>query len=172
MNFLSNLSTDSRAWFLLTLSALGLEISALYFQYVMGLAPCIMCIYQRTALWAIFIGGLIGCLGNKFIIGRVIAHAFWAIGAVWGLIIAIEHVEIQTAEFSFMFACEIVPNFPAWAPLHEWIPVLFEANGDCGDINWQFFGYSMPQMMIVVFAIYTAIQLAILIPRLFKTKMI
>lgn len=172
MNFLSNLSIDSRAWFLLALSALGLEISALYFQYVMGLAPCIMCVYQRTALWTIFIAGIVGFIGNKFILGRLAAHTLWAVGAIWGLVIAIEHVDIQTAEFSFMYTCEIVPNFPVWAPLHEWIPLLFEANGDCGDVNWQFFSYSMPQMMIIVFSIYTLMFLIVLLSRIVKTKMI
>jgi len=172
VDFLSQLSTNTRAWVLLTLSALGLEISALYFQYAMGLAPCIMCIYQRTALWAICIGGLIGCLGNKLVLARLVAYSLWAVGAIWGLLIAIEHVEIQTAEFSFMYTCEIFPNFPTWAPLHEWLPALFEANGDCGDINWQFMGQSMPQMMIVVFGLYSALLFVTLIARLIKTKMI
>ncbi len=172
MNFLSNLSTNSSAWFILALSALGLEIAALYFQYALGLAPCIMCIYQRTALWAIFFAGVIGYVANKNIIGRLFAYIFWAVGAIWGLLIAIEHVDIQTAEFSFMFTCEIVPNFPTWAPLHEWLPMLFEANGDCGDINWQFLGLSMPQMMIAVFSVYTLILLVILAAKVIKTKSI
>jgi len=172
VNFLSNLSINTRAWMLLTLSALTLEASALYFQYVMGLAPCIMCIYQRTALWAICIGGVIGCLGNKLLLGRIIAYSLWAVGAIWGLVIAIEHVEIQNAAFSFMYSCEFVPNFPTWAPLHEWLPMLFEANGDCGDIDWQFLGQSMPQMMIVVFGIYSLILCLALVTRLLKTKMV
>ena len=172
MNFLSKLSTDSRAWFLLTLSALGLEIAALFFQYVLDLAPCIMCVYQRTALWAIFFAGVMGCIGNKYIVGRLLAYALWGTGAIWGLLIAIEHVDIQTAEFSFMYTCEIVPNFPTWAPLHEWLPMLFEANGDCGDVNWEFLGSSMPQVMIAVFAIYTLLLTIILGAKIFKTKMI
>ena len=172
MNFLSNLSTDSRAWLLLMVSALLLEISALFFQYILGLAPCIMCVYQRTALWAIFLSGLIGFMSNKFILGRFLAYAFWAVGAIWGLLIAVEHVDIQTAEFSFMFTCEIVPNFPSWAPLHEWLPMLFEANGDCGEILWSFLGYSMPQVMIVVFAVYILLLAVMLSSRIIKTKMI
>lgn len=170
MKFISNLATDSRAWFLLTLSALGLEVAALYFQYVLGLAPCIMCIYQRTALWGVCFAGIIGSLGNHFIVTRALAYVVWGVSAVWGLLIAIEHVDMQTSAFSFLYTCEVVPNFPQWMPLHEWLPLLFEANGDCGDIKWQFMGFSMPQVMIAVFAIYSGILAALLTIRLIKAK--
>lgn len=172
MKFISNLATDSRAWFLLTVSVLGLEIVALYFQYVMGLNPCIMCIYQRTALWGIFFAGIVGSLGNHLLIIRLLAYIIWGGSSVWGLLIAIEHVDMQTSAFSFMYVCEIVPNFPQWAPLHEWLPALFEANGDCGDINWQFSGFSMPQVMVAVFAVYSAILGLLLAVRLIKHKTI
>lgn len=169
MKFLSNLATDSRAWFLLTISALGLEVAALYFQHVLGLAPCIMCIYQRTAIWGIFAAGLVGSLGNKLIIIRLLAYVLWE-QVPFGLLIAVEHVDMQTSEFSFMYTCEIVPNFPQWAPLHEWLPLLFEANGDCGDIKWRFLDFSMPQIMIGTFGVYSAILTIILMVRVIKQK--
>ncbi|AOW78419.1 disulfide bond formation protein B [Colwellia sp. PAMC 20917] len=170
MKFLSDLSVNTRAWQLLSLTVFALELSALYFQYVMGLAPCIMCIYQRTALWGIFFAGIVGSMGNKNIVLRSVAFTLWGVGAIWGLLIAIEHVEIQSATLSFLYSCEFVPNFPSWAPLHEWLPSLFEATGDCGDINWQFFGYTMPQMMIVVFGGFTAVLVVILLAQLINKK--
>jgi disulfide bond formation protein DsbB len=170
LKFLSDLPVNTRAWQLLALTAFGLELSALYFQYVMGLAPCIMCIYQRTAIWGIFFAGIVGSLGNKNIVLRLVAFSLWGLSAIWGLLIAIEHVEIQSATLSFLYSCEFVPNFPSWAPLHEWLPSLFEATGDCGDINWQFFGYTMPQMMIVVYSCFTAALTVILMARLIDKK--
>lgn len=170
MKFLSNLSVNTRAWQLLAFTAFGLELSALYFQYVMGLAPCIMCIYQRTAIWGIFFAGIVGSLGNKNVVLRLIALSLWGVSAIWGLIIALEHVEIQSATLSFLYSCEFVPNFPSWAPLHEWLPFLFEATGDCGDINWQFFGYTMPQMMIVVYGSFTAVLAIALLTRLIDQR--
>lgn len=170
MKFLSDLSTNTRAWQLLAFTAFALELSALYFQYVMGLAPCIMCIYQRTAIWGIFFAGIVGSLGNKNLVLRIIAFSLWGVGAIWGLLIAIEHVEIQSATLSFLYSCEFVPNFPSWAPLHLWLPSLFEATGDCGDINWQFFGYTMPQMMIVVYGGFTLALVVILSARLFDKR--
>lgn len=170
MKFLSNLTTNSTSWLLLALSALGLELCALFFQYAMDLAPCIMCVYQRVAIFAIILAGFIGFVGCKYIITRVIAYILWAIGAIWGLIIAFEHVEIQSNSGSLFFSCDLVPNFPSWAPLHEWLPLLFEATGDCGEVSWQFLGYSMPQWMIVVYAAYVIAFILILLSKLIHTK--
>lgn len=169
MNYLSEITTNYKAWLLLALSALGLELSALYFQYVLDLAPCIMCIYQRVAIFAIVFAGIVGAAGCNYMITRLMAYSLWAVGAIWGLIIAIEHVDIQTSN-SLFYSCEFIPNFPAWAPLHEWLPFLFEATGDCGEISWQFLGFSMPQWMIVVYATYSLAFAIILLNRLICAK--
>ena len=63
-----------------------------------------------------------------------------------------------------------MPNFPSWAPLHEWLPRIFAATGDCGDIDWQFLDMSMPQWMIVIFAIYTGLLTIVLVSRLLIAK--
>lgn len=170
MKVLSNLTTNPKSWIVLALSALGLELCALFFQYAMNLAPCIMCVYQRVAICAIILAGLTGFLGCQFLITRVIAYILWATGAIWGLIIALEHVEIQSNSDSLFFSCDYIPNFPTWAPLHEWIPALFEATGDCGEISWQFLGYSMPQWMIVVYGAYVVAFTLVLIGRLLHAK--
>ncbi|WP_085296766.1 disulfide bond formation protein DsbB [Cognaticolwellia mytili] len=171
MNVLSQLSLNQRAWQLLAFSAFCFELSALYFQYVMGLEPCIMCIYQRTAIWGIFLAGVLGALGCQFVLIRIVSFGLWATGAIWGLLIALEHVEMQSTTMSFLFSCEFIPNFPSWAPLHEWLPVLFEATGDCGDIKWQFMGFTMPQVMVVIFAVYSLAFAVILLARLLKQRM-
>ena len=170
MKLLSDLVTRTGAWQLLALSALGLECAALFFQYVLDLAPCIMCIYQRVAIWAIFIAGVIGSLGAQYLLVRIAALALWGTGAIWGLITAMEHVEAQSSTMSFMFSCEFVPNFPSWAPLHEWIPALFAATGDCGDIDWQFLGYTMPQWMLANYSFYTALLAAVIVARLYHKR--
>lgn len=170
MNNLSNITTQQRPWLLLTLSALGLELSALYFQYMLGLAPCIMCVYQRLAIISIFSAGVIGTVGHQNVFSRILAYILWGTGSIWGLIIALEHVEMQENSSSLFFSCEFIPNFPTWAPLHEWIPFLFEATGDCGEISWQFFGYSMPQWMIVVYALYSLAFAVVFINRIACAK--
>ncbi|MCF2946624.1 disulfide bond formation protein DsbB [Paraglaciecola aquimarina] len=166
---LAKLVEKKAAWALLFGSCLSLELAALYFQYGMQLAPCIMCIYQRTAVIGIMFSAIPPLIYN-IMVTRFIAYITWGVSTIWGLIIAIEHVDIQTAVNPFFASCEFVPNFPSWAPLHEWLPAIFEASGDCGDIDWQFMDMSMPQWMIVVFAIYSGIFGLVLLTRLWLKK--
>lgn len=168
LSSLAQLSHSRRPWAILLLSALILEAIALYFQYGMGLNPCIMCIYQRNAVFGIALTALIGLSWPDKMPVRLLAIVGWGISAIWGLLIAIEHVDIQTAANPFFAPCEIVPNFPGWLPLHEWIPGVFAATGDCGDIDWSLLGLSMPQWMIVIFAFYTALWLLVLLSQLAK----
>ena len=169
INFIASLGRTSAAWMWLLLSAFLLEVTALYFQYGMELRPCIMCIYQRTAVFGIMFAAIIPLLTNN-IITRLLAYLLWGVSAIWGLIIALEHVEIQGAKNAFFATCEIVPNFPSWAPLHEWLPNIFAATGDCGEINWSFLNLSMPQWMVVIFAIYTLALGSVLLCKILNKK--
>ncbi len=168
---LANWATTRTPWLLLGFSTLALELTALYFQYGLKLEPCIMCIYQRVAIIGIMLSGFITAIAPQLMLMRIVGFSGWAVSSIWGLIIAMEHVSIQTTTDPFAFAtCESIPNFPSFMPLHQWLPAIFEARGDCGDINWQFFDYSMPQWMIVVFAIYSAIFAAAFLLRLIGAK--
>lgn len=163
MKYLNELQTNPLAWVTLSISALCLELAALYFQYEMGLKPCIMCIYQRTAIWGIFLAGIFGAIATKFVIIRIFSFTLWAISSVWGLLIALEHIDMQSPTLSFLYSCDFIPNFPKWAPLHELMPVLFQATGSCGDINWNFMGHTMPETMVAVFTFYAFALLVVLI---------
>lgn len=158
------------AWALLFTSAFLLELVALYFQYGMDLKPCIMCIYQRTAVFGVLFSALLPLLKNNPIT-RLLAFVGWGLSAIWGTLIALEHVDIQTATNPFFVVCEIVPNFPSFLPLHTMLPNIFAATGDCGDINWEFVGMSMPQWMIVIFALYTAAFILVLGSRLLNRRL-
>lgn len=159
---------QSWAWTLLFLSALGLELTALYFQYGLELRPCIMCIYQRCAVFGLIFAGLLPMLKNNGLT-RFLAFVIWGISAVWGYLIAREHMDIIDAADPF-FACEFVPNFPSWMPLHEWIPSVFAATGGCGDIDWMFMGLNMPEWMAIIFAVYSILFAVVLASRLIVKK--
>ena len=149
-----NFSQQRLSWGLLALSALGVELCALYFQHVQGLVPCVMCVYERLAILGIFAAGLVGTAAPQLFFVRLTAFALWGISAIWGVLLAIEHVNYQLNP-SIFSTCDFLPNFPRLLPLHEWLPWLFYPSGDCGEIVWQFMGYSMPQWLIVSFAIYS-----------------
>lgn len=166
---LKQLSLQRWPWLLLATSALIMELCALYFQHVMKLEPCVMCVYERLTMIAIITAGLIGASAPHNIFVRLTAFIVWAMGAVWGLLLALEHTDYQMNPSPFA-TCDFFPNFPTWLPLHELMPWLFNPTGDCSDIVWQFFGYSMPQWLIVSFAIYTVLFLVIAVTAILPSK--
>lgn len=168
MTWLANLAQQRSAWLLLAFSAFIFEVIALFFQYQMGLEPCIMCIYQRTAMLGLLAAGLLGAIKPTNVICRLTAFSAWAVASIWGYLIAREHIDMQTTTDPFAFSCEFEPNFPL--PLHEWMPHFFAATGDCGNIDWQFAGLSMPAWMEIIFAVFTLILMAVVVSRLIIKK--
>ncbi|WP_303013566.1 disulfide bond formation protein B, partial [Rodentibacter pneumotropicus] len=58
--FFKRFSEKRSSWLLLAFSSLALELTALYFQYGMGLQPCVLCVYERLAMSGLFFAGIIG----------------------------------------------------------------------------------------------------------------
>lgn len=164
-----SLSAERRsAWFLLLLSASALFGCALYFQFGLALEPCVKCVYQRVAVVGIGAAALLGFIAPRLALVRFLAFALWLVSAIWGWFIASEHLALQNAKNAFFMTCDSFPNFPDWAPLHQWFPTLFSAPGVCGDIEWSFAGLSMPAWMQIIFAAYALIGIAVVLLRLLR----
>ncbi|CCQ12377.1 Periplasmic thiol:disulfide oxidoreductase DsbB,required for DsbA reoxidation [Pseudoalteromonas luteoviolacea B = ATCC 29581] len=170
MNQLHALVVSKKAWLLLASSAFLLECIALYFQYAMGLEPCIMCIYQRTAVLGVLVAGIVGYLKPNNLVIRSVAFIIWGIASIWGFLIAKEHIYMQTTDDPFAFTCDMFPNFPEFMPLHEWVPVFFAATGDCGNIDWEFAGLSMPGWMEVIFAAFSIVFIVTFVTHILTIK--
>lgn len=153
LKLFNRLSIHRTAWILLALTALGLELAALYFQYQQKLDPCVLCVYERTAVMGILFSGLIAALAPGLLICRGMAMLLWGASAGWGLQLALKHTGIQLFP-SPSNTCDFAANYPHWAKLDEWFPWLFQPTGFCDEIQWQFFGYTMPQTMIGIYALY------------------
>ena len=154
MNILSSLKTFSEsrlAWLLLLLFVLFFEACALFFQHVMMLAPCVMCIYERIAMLGIGAAGLIGLVAPQNPVIRWLGLAVWGGSAYSGLQLALQHVDYQFHPSPFK-TCDLFVTFPDWAPLNQWAPWMFEAYGDCSKLLWQFLTLSMPQWLVIIFA--------------------
>jgi len=153
LRYLNQCSRSRGAWLLLALTALALELTALWFQHVMGLKPCVMCIYERNALFGVMGAGLIGAIAPKTPL-RLVALALWLYSAWQGLRLSYEHTMIQLHPNPFT-TCDFAARF---------------ASGDCAERSWTFLTFSMPQWMIVVFAAYLLVALLVLIAQPFKAK--
>ncbi|MCG3742163.1 disulfide bond formation protein DsbB [Vibrio cincinnatiensis] len=164
---LKHFSHRRLSWAILFLFVLFFELSALYFQHVMLLAPCVMCIYERIAMLGIGIGALIGFIKPKHPIFRWLGLLIWGGSAYQGLVLSMQHVDYQLNPSPFN-TCDLFVTFPSWAPLNQWAPWMFEAYGDCSDISWQLFTLSMPQWLIIIFAGNLVALAAILVVQCIK----
>ena len=165
IEFLGKWQKHWSSWLLLFLSTLGLILTALYFQHGLELRPCVKCIYQRTAVFGILFASVIPLIKNT-VLTRIVAYGTWGVSSVWGYLIAREHVDLLTATNAFFTPCDIAPNFPSWLPLHEWLPSIFAANGDCLENSWQFAGMGMAEWMMIIFAFYSILLFVIIGARL------
>jgi len=155
IKYLNTIARTRTPWLLLAATALGLELAALTFQYGLKLDPCVMCIYERVATLGVLGAGLVGAIWPALSLLRYLGLTIWGISTFWGLKLALEHTNLQLNPSPFA-TCAFEPEFPAWMPLHQWLPGIFGATGDCSEIVWQFLGWSMPQWLIVCFALYGA----------------
>ncbi|AIN47364.1 disulfide bond formation protein DsbB [Candidatus Palibaumannia cicadellinicola] len=161
VNFLHRCSITRKAWLLLALTAFILELVGLYFQYFMFINPCVLCIYQRFALYGIMIGGLVGAISPSTPL-RFIGLGFWLYSAWKGLRSAIIHTDIQLYPSPF-FVCDFFVSFPSWLKLDQLLPAIFSATGNCTVHPFHFLSLAITQWMIIIFSIYLFIGLIILL---------
>lgn len=140
------------ASFLLPAAALAAGI--LYFQGILELLPCPLCVAQRIAYLFIAAIALLAFLHDpRGPTMRRLYAAGCAFFAAVGLGIAawqvwlIHHPEDAVS-------CGISPEerFLNSLPLSRWWPEMFEAMGDCLEVSWTFLGYGIPEWSAVLFA--------------------
>lgn len=165
LQLLSQYSRNRIAWILLGLSALCFELVALFFQHVLNLNPCVLCIYQRCVFFGILIAALIVIINPKRFILRLIGIALWIYCSMKGFLFAHEQATLQF-EPSMFHSCSLNPNFPSWLPLNHWFPSVFESTGNCMDRVWQFLTIEMSQWMMIIFICYFLVALLILLAQM------
>ncbi len=166
-NFLENLLNTRLYWLCVILISLGFEFCGYWFQYVMDLKPCEMCVYERAGFAAILIIGLVVIIKPLYL--KYLGIPAWIWAAVMSLQISQEHVEAETNIFAQCNATISAGRF--WFPLDQWIPSFFNPTGTCGDIPWSLAGFSMPWWVRAIFIGYlTAIAVSLAIHFFFFLK--
>ena len=156
LTLLKQFSEKRFAWFLLALSSLALESTALYFQYGMGLQPCVLCVYERLAIIESFIVRLIALILGLF-------------SSIKGLLISLRHLDLQMNPAPWK-QCEFIPNFPETLPFHQWFPAIFNPTGSCNESQWSFLNLTMVQWLVFIFAVYIAILTILFISQIQKGR--
>ncbi len=127
------------------LACTGLMAYALYLQYVEGMSPCPLCVFQRIAVIAL---GVVFFLAAVFS-AKGLRRWLWApLGLVAGLlgaVVAGRHAWLQHLPADHVPACGpglgyILDSFP----LGDALNLVFKGSGECAEVHWSFLGLNMP----------------------------
>ena len=133
------------------LSCVGLLSYAQYLQHVKDLLPCPLCVAQRVAYWSVGVIALLAFLHNPKSIGRHIYSFLITACALAGAVVAAR--QSWLIRFPESFSCGISPEeaFLNSLPFAQWWPDMFEANGDCMDVDWEFLSLTIPDWSLIAF---------------------
>jgi len=139
------------------LACVGLMGYALYAQYVLGLAPCPLCIFQRIATIVTGILFLIAAIHNPRSTGSRVYGALIALAALGGMLISARHVWIQAQPPGTVAACGADLNYLLEImPVTDVISKVLTGSGECGTVDWTFLGLSMPWWVAISLAVLGA----------------
>ena len=149
-NTLKSLRPSMLAGFLLTV---GMMATAFFFQYVMELEPCPLCIAQRVVVIAMGIIFLVAFLHGPVSSGVRRFYGFLlTLASIAGLIVAGRHTWLQHLPEDRVPECG--PGLEFWMerlPAAEVVQKVFQGSGECSEVVFTFLGLSIPEWSLIVF---------------------
>jgi disulfide bond formation protein DsbB len=147
------------------LTCAGLLAYALYVEHVMFLMPCNLCILQRVVFVVIGVLFLLGSFKPVQHWGRKVLGLSLLISSAVGIGIAGRHVWMQGLPPELVPDCGpslqmMLENSSIW----DAVSSVLSASGNCADIQWEFWGLSMPTWTLICFIglfIYTILWMFI-----------
>lgn len=143
-------------------SAAGLGLAsfagALYFQYVEGLPPCGLCMWQRYALGTGIAGAVLAALttgGARLLFGLVAV-----LGFLWEAGVAIYHTGVERLWWDGPQACSGGSLAVTFDPKAMAEAVASKPPPACNEIPWDLFGLSMANYNVALAAFMALLCLA------------
>ena len=145
------LSQQRLYWVLLALLGVFLEAAALYYQYVRGEWPCVLCIHVRIWVMAMIVVGIVGALyGGSPLVSRLCHLA--SVGVAIGF--AERNYQVLAVERGWVFGdCSMELGMPWWFALDQWAPWIFEVQTSCGYTPYVLFDITMAETLVALSAL-------------------
>ena len=168
LDFVWNSGEKWQSWLAVIAICVGLVAWAVYHQEALLQYPCEMCIYTRVWLVAMALAALPGLALRKTVWPR---RALIAVELILSIGLARVVWQLLGLEYGFGGAgvCSMFPNFPSWAPLDQWFPLLFQVQGPCSATPEVMLGLSMADGLAVVTVCFLA-AFALALYGSFRTK--
>lgn len=138
------------------LACAGLMGFGLYLQHVQGLEPCPLCVFQRYAFVVTGAIALVAAVHGPGAMGRAIYGVLVVLAAGTGAAIAGRQIWLQNnPPTAFDCGPDLSYMLDAF-PLSEVLPKVFQGEGDCSKVVWQFLGLSIPEWALLWFLLFAA----------------
>ena len=124
-----------------------------YLQFVEGLAPCPLCIFQRVAFIIVTIIALLGLVHAPQDIGLRIYSALIVFTSLSGAGIAARQVWLQHLPPDQVPECGPGLEYMLQAfPVAETIKIAFTGSGECAEVHWTFLSLSIAEWSLICFS--------------------
>jgi len=130
-----------------------------YLQEALGLVPCPLCVLQRMAMILFALTALAAAAHRPRRVGRQVYLVVQLAWTTLGALVAAR--QIYLIHHPPLVSCGIGPEerFLNSLPLAQWWPAMFEANGDCTNVDWALFGFSLPELSLITFAVLAVVAI-------------
>lgn len=143
-----------KLYLLAAVGALALLVAAYYFEYVLGLKPCPLCMTQRLCVLLVGVCFFFASVKLRFVSLLMLVLAL--IASLAGLYIADHQVYLQSLPPEQAPACGPDLAYMLKAlPFDKFLSLLLQGDGNCAKVVWSFLGLSMPKWTRICFTIYT-----------------
>ncbi len=139
-------------YLLLALGCSSLLGCGYYLQFVAGLEPCPLCIFQRIAYISIIIISFAGLVHGPGRIGIRVYSSLLSIASLIGAAIAGRQVWLQHLPADQVPECG--PDLDYMLELFSFAETLqkvFTGSGECAEVQWTFLGLSIPEWSLICF---------------------
>jgi len=123
---------------------------AYYAEFVMHLAPCPLCIFQRIGVFVLGVMFLVAALHDPAAFGRRVYAVLVALAAVVTVGVAARHLYIQSLPPDAVPACGASLDFMLKIfSLSEVLVKVLTGSGECAKVTWEFLGLAMPAWVLI-----------------------
>lgn len=133
---------------------------AYYAEFVQGLEPCPLCIFQRFGMIGVGLFFLVAALHHSSPIASRTYGILIFLSAAGGGAVSARHVWLQNLPPDQVPECGpgLEYMFDVFG-FGEALRMVFTGSGECADVNWALLGLSMPAWVLICFGLLGAIGL-------------
>jgi disulfide bond formation protein DsbB len=97
---------------------------------------------------------LFAFIHNSRGLSRQIYYSLIAIFSLIGALLALRHSWLVRYPEAFECGISAEEEFLNTLPISNWWPTMFEANGDCTDVKWEFMSLTIPDWSAIFFILF------------------